>query len=278
MRTSKWFASILGIALVAFGTSALAAISYSWSFDTGCSNSSSPGGTCTKTSSGVTVTAQAWSTTANNGGTNNAMQTAYLRSYGSSGLGATNQDWESASGCASGKDCNEADGTAPEHAVDNNERRDSILFTFSEAIKLTQVTIGWPPSSNDTNDSDITVLAYLPVSGAPDSPALNGQTEAQMTAAGWKLASHNSDVANDSDNTADVNNATYNHNYVSRYWLIGAYNSAFESAGWSTGNDYVKFLALAGTQTTQVPEPSTLLLFGIAAMAGLWRRRQYAHR
>ena len=266
MRTSNRFACILGIALVAFGTSAFAAIS--WNF-TSCLDA-----TCTQTTSTITAKAYAWSTTANNGGTNNAMETAYLRSYGSSGLGVTNKDWESASGCASGKDCNEADGTAPEHAVDNNERQDSILFVFSEAIKLTQVAIGWPASNTTSNDSDITVLAYKGL-GTPTTE-LNGQTTGAMSAAGWKLAGHYADVADETgpNNTADVNAPAYE----SKYWLIGAYNSAFSTAGWSTGNDYVKFLVLAGTQTTQVPEPSTLLLFGIAAMAGLWRRRQYAHR
>jgi len=265
MRTSNRFACILGIALVAFGTSAFAAIS--WNF-TSC-----PDATCTQTTSTITAKAYAWSTTANNGGTNNAMETAYLRSYGSSGLGVTNRDQQVGT-CSSGEDCGEADGTAPEHAVDNNDRQDSILFTFSEAIKLTQVTIGWPASNTTSNDSDITVLAYKGL-GTPTTE-LNGQTTGAMSAAGWKLAGHYSDVADETgpNNTADVNAPAYE----SKYWLIGAYNSAFSTAGWSTGNDYVKFLVLAGTQTTQVPEPSTLLLFGIAAMAGLWRRRQYAHR
>jgi hypothetical protein len=265
MRTSKWFASILGIAVVAFGTSAFAAIS--WNF-TSC-----PDATCTQTTSTITAKAYAWSTTANDsgGGSNNAMETAYLRSYGSSGLGVTNRDQQVGT-CSGDEDCGEADGTAPEHAVDNNDRRDSILFTFSEAIKLTQVAIGWPASNTSSNDSDITVLRYA----GTGTPTLAGQTVAEMVAAGWKLAGHYSDVADETgpNNTADVNAPAYE----SKYWLIGAYNSLFSPTGWTTGNDYVKFLVLAGTQTTQVPEPSTLLLFGIAAMAGLWRRRQYAHR
>ena len=182
----------------------------------------------------------------------------------------TNQDWESASGCASGKDCNEADGTAPEHAVDNNDRYDSILFTFSEAIKLTQVTLGWPPGTPPTNDSDITVLAY---EGAGDPGlTLAGQTFAGMIAAGWKLAGNYSNVAALPGDTANVNAPAYE----SKYWLVGAYNTAFGSAGYSQNDDYFKLLALGGTHATQVPEPSTLLLFGIAAIAGLRRRRHHA--
>lgn len=265
MRTSKRLASLLGIALVAFGPSAFAAIS--WTFSS-CANGAA-GATCSTTTSSVTATAQAWSNTQNNAANtvyDYAMQTAYLRQY-SGGLGVTNQDGVTASPCAASQDCAEADNLAPEHAVDNNQRYDSILFTFSDAINLAQVTIGWP-TSTPPNDSDITVLAYEG-SGAP---ALAGQTFANMSAAGWKLAGNYGDVANLPGNTANVNGTNA---YASKYWLLAAYNPAFgATAGLDTGNDYVKFLTLAGDKPPgRVPEPNALLLFGIAAIAGFWNYR-----
>lgn len=265
MRTSIRLPALLGFMLAVLGAPAFAEIS--WTF-TGCVDGA-VGATCSKTSSGVTATAQAWSNTKNNAANtvfDNSMETAYLRQY-SGGLGITNRDGvTTASPCATGKDCAEADNLSPEHAVDNNQRYDSILFTFSEAIKLTQVTIGWP-TSTPPNDSDITVLAYEG-SGAP---TLDGKTFTDMIAAGWKLAGNYGDVANLPGNTANVNGSM---NYDSKYWLLGAYNSAF-GAGFDTGNDYVKFLTLAGAKPTsgQAPEPNTLLLLGIAVMAGIWSRR-----
>jgi hypothetical protein len=266
MRTSKRLASVLGIALVAFGAPAFAAISWTY---TSCVNGGA-GATCAVTTSGVTATAQAWSNTQNNA-TNTvydyAMQTAYLRQY-SGGLGVTNQDGVVTATCPASQDCAEADNLSPEHSVDNNQRYDSILYTFSDAIALSQVTIGWPAAGTTTLGTDITVLAYEG-SGAP---ALSGQTFAGMSAAGWKLAGNYGDVAGLPGETANVNGANA---YASKYWLLAAYNPAFgATAGLDTGNDYVKFLTLAGDKPPgRVPEPNALLLFGIAAMAGFWNYR-----
>lgn len=45
------------------------------------------------------------------------------------------------------------EGKSPEHAVDNEQRWDAILFSFSEAINLTQIGLSWY-----ANDADISVL------------------------------------------------------------------------------------------------------------------------
>lgn len=267
-RTARQLPALVGLGLALFGMPAVAAIS--WTF-TGCSGISAAGATCAKSSGGITATAQAWSNTKDNG-TNykHSMDVAYLRQY-SGGLGVTNKDGISATShadCTAGKkDCAEADGAVPEHAVDNNQRYDSILFSFSDAIKLAQVVIGWP-TSTPPNDSDITVLAYQG-SGAP---SLAGQTFTQMISAGWKLAGNYANVANMTNNTANVNGT---NGYVSQYWLLAAYNPAFESSasGWTTGDDAVKFLTLAGDRPSRVPEPHALLLMATAAMAGFWTHR-----
>jgi hypothetical protein len=265
MSMSKRFANVLGLALVVFGPPAFAAIS--WTFSA-CANGG-VGATCAVSSGGVTAIAQAWSNTKNNSANtvfDNSMETAYLRQY-SGGLGVTNLDGATAaSNCGTGKDCSEADSLAPEHAVDNNGRYDSILFTFSQAITLAQVVIGWP-TSTPPNDSDISVLAYTG-SGAP---TLDGKTFANMMSitGGWKLAGNYADAANLS--AVNVNGA---NGYTSQYWLLAAYNPNFgTTAGLDTGNDYVKFLTIAGNKPGRVPEPNVLLLFGIAAMAGFWNYR-----
>ncbi len=276
---------MLGAVLLVMGTQAQADIS--WSFG-GNSVSGSAGNTIAKTSGGVTASAQAWSNT-NNGITSGSgaagplgsnslavaasykLETAYLNVYGG-GLGVKNQD---ASGSSSYGDRN--DGSSPEHSVDNNQRYDSVLFSFNSAIDLNSVTVGWSQT-----DSDITVLAYTGTGscvGAGTCTAdMTGKTYAQLASYGWSLIGQ---YANLVTNVAkSVNSA----NVASSYWLIGAANPLV--GGSTDGNtDYVKLLALSGDKVTppctpgtpgcgggngKVPEPGTLLLMG-AGLFGLTR-------
>jgi hypothetical protein len=277
MRTSIVRFAAVAVALVVLVPAARAAIN--WQLTSSCSN---VGGTnfgntrtCTGSDGLTTVAGKAFSNTGDTGGgTNNALQTAFLGSY-SGGFGATNRDGVTAAPpCTSGKDC--AEGTlsttvSPEHAVDNNERYDVVLFTFSDAINLAQVKLGYFP-----DDSDISVLAYTGA-GTPSDLANGTTTYGGLTASlGWTLVGHYSNVKDLPDDTVNLNTSpqALNPNRVSSYWLIGAFNPTVGSdPGWTNGNDYVKLLALWGEKPTNgAPEPGGMALLATTLAALLWAR------
>jgi hypothetical protein len=193
---------------------------------------------------------------------NYTLETAYLNIYGGNGFGVKNQD---ASTWTSSGDYN--DGGSPEHSVDNDQRYDSVLFSFSSAVDLNSVSLGW-----STNDSDISVLRY---DGAGDASNVAGKTYTQLLDAGWKLVSQ---LDTSTNSTKNLDSTT-----GSSYWLIGAANKLLD-ASVDGSKDYVKLLALSGEKYTppctpgtpgcgpgrSVPEPGTLLLMG-AGLFGLSR-------
>jgi len=281
-------------ALLLCGTQAQAEITYySWTFNSPTGESSTLGNTVSKTSgtapNTVTATAQAWSNTNNgtagsvgvngyntDGTVNNTevtainnytLETAYLNVYGG-GLGVKNRDANySSSGTKYNTSGDFLEGASPEHATDNDQRYDSVLFAFNNAIDLNSVTIGWSQT-----DSDISLLAYTGtgscVGTATCTSNLSGKKYADLVNFGWSFIGHYTDLAT---NVAKAVNAG---NVTSSYWLIGALNPLVSTTTFTTGNDYVKILALAGQATSvppdQIPEPGTLLLMG-AGLFGLSR-------
>lgn len=242
---------LVGFLGMLLGSAAQAAIS--WDFTCGsCSNTIVYGNTRSYSGSPAGspgVTASAWANTV--GASNTLIQDAYLGAY-SGGLGVTNRDRLSGGGDA-------GEGTSPEHAMDSNDRYDSILFSFGSAVKLSQVKIGWMAT-----DSDITLLAWT----GSGSPTLAGASYGGLVSSGWTLAGHYSNVV--AGTPRDVNAGSIS----SSYWLIGAYNPTVgSSTGWTTGNDYVKVASLYGSTSNKTPEPgvAALLVFGLFALT--WKRR-----
>ena len=125
-------------------------------------------------------------------------------------MGVRNNDCSGFTNCnsgTSGKDTNE--GNSPEHAIDNNGRTDSILFSFTDKVNLTSFAAGWVQT-----DSDFTVMAYTG-SGTPD---LALQSYSGLLSNGWSLIGNF--LAGSSTGAHDFANNTY-----SSYWLIGALNT-----------------------------------------------------
>jgi hypothetical protein len=260
---------MLGLGLLLTLASAQAGTNWQLTSKTGCSsqvtNPTAYGNSCVfNGSDGTAMTATAWSNTANSAtASNTILQDAYLGVY-SGGLGVANRDGASAS--STDRDSGDNPTQVPEHATDNNQRYDSVLFSFAKSIQLTQIGIGYLAT-----DSDMTVLAYT---GTSVPPPLAGKSYAELTATqGWTLIGHYDNVGTNAPRTVNAAGVT------SSYWLIGAYNPLVGgSTGWTLGNDHVKIASLAGEvpqPPSQVPEPSSLLLLGtaLAGIMGLRRKR-----
>jgi hypothetical protein len=251
---------VVGAAAAGFALPAAAAITTYNLTGAGCSIS---GGSAYNNAQNCTgVSATGWSNTA---GAN--LDSARVKVYGG-GLGLTNKDGPGGPG--GGGDADEADGDAPEHAIDNDQRKDSMLLTFTDSVKLTHAQFGYA-----SGDSDFTVLAFT---GGSCGGSVAGQTYSGLTACGWTLVSH---IVNAGTSLASINNTG---NIASAYWLIGTYISDLANAsktfttsgGAGTADsykDHLKLLAVKGDPNGKVPEPGTLGLLGLAAL-GFWGWRR----
>lgn len=166
---------------------------------------------------------------------------------------------------------------SPDHAMDNNAGKESILLNFQQKVTLSWLDIGWSYS-----DSDMSVLAYT----GTGTPVSASSTYGGLLANGWTLVGQYSNApVSTSTTTPSVNLGT---SVSSSYWLIAAYNSVFggtckdaaTGAACTNGDDYMKLYAVAGNTATPPPpgkvsEPTALLLLG-AGLMGMWglRRRE----
>ena len=163
---------------------------------------------------------------ANTGGTaspssGQTIQSAASTWYSGGGWGIKNAD-ACSSNCVSDYDLNE--GIDPEHSVDNNGRFDMMLLSFTAAVDLDQVKMGWT-----SNDSDITVMAYTGLAPFSAATSLVGLTYTQLLSNGWTAIGNYYNVGTTATNVNPLNK-------TSSYWLVGAYNplAYFGSTGSGT--------------------------------------------
>ena len=246
MKTMKTIGLTSSLILAAFAAGSASAATWTYSSTGPASNA------------GLTATATAFSATNSTTATISAT-TAYY----SGGLGVT----------SSGEVT-----TSPQHAIDNNNAIETVLFSFSDGISgissadkvnLTQVSFGFV-----SGDSDFSVYAYTGSSAAP-TPAGVSYTNLTTVANGWTLVG--------SYNGGAAGTYTFANSVYSSHWLIGAYNGIGVSSGLDTGDDYFKIASVAGNKcptsgtlpagcggggggSSGVPEPGSLLLVGIGLL------------
>jgi hypothetical protein len=282
MNTGKLFHRCMlaaaSIAVVAAINDAHAAV---WTFDRNdCSGDVAVSGiyasvSCTSdTNVPTTLSVRGYADTGSSG----RLEGGYIGVYGDNeaNLGVINKEYNSGTW---GDDSDEED--PPEHAMDNDTRRDSMLLSFGAAVDLGALGFGWTE-----NDSDITLLAYTGL--APFNLAsLASLTYTQLLTSGWSLIGHYENVGS----SVNVNAG----NIAAQYWLVGAYIPALNGNAeidrkceWKYGRqvcedinklDYVKLYSVTGEAPPNlVPEPPSLAVLGAGLMLLIAQRGAFRFR
>ena len=212
--------------------------------------------TCDTKVDGVehTATVSAWSAP----GTGQFGQ-ALLGYYGSYGMGIYGwDDWTHNNG----------------HAVDNRHGTDAFLVNFGSLdVALNTISIGWKDK-----DADISVLRYT----GTGAPSLGAYSVAGLkNARDWDWVGDFSTLAPNSplnfNNSGEIKTASW--------WLVSAYNANYGGLAptrhLDNGNDYFKLVSLGGNvvpvvtpPSSDVPEPGTFALFGVALLGLVAARRR----
>lgn len=175
------------------------------------------------------------------------------------------------------------DPGAPDHSIDSYDYNgcwgddiDMVLLSFSEAVSLDGITIGWAREdyygSNTTRKSDITAVAYTGDVNAGPNIANRSWSDIASDSA-WTFVENLMDAKQNSYHTVDNDG-----NVLSNFWLVGAYNPVFSNTNYSTNNDGFKLAGITTSAASNpppapVPEPSALLLM-LASLGLLVRKRQ----
>ncbi len=158
-----------------------------------------------------------------------------------------------------------------QHAIDNSGAFESLLLKFQSAVNLSSLTIGFPGAGTANNSVSDATLLYYKGSGDPTT-AMLGKTYAQLVSSGnWGYVN----VLDISGSTcgAVTDCAMVATAAAAQYWMIGAFISTIgnNAAISDNVNDYIKVRSIT---TTQVPEPGTVALFGVAGAALVASRRR----
>ena len=175
----------------------------------------------------------------------------------------------------------------PAHALGNSGNTEAVLMSFSQAVALSSLNLGYVCTSTtngtscDSHGANVSIFAYTGT-GTPtalSNVAANGMPSTAGTQAsnGWTLVGNYAGLQGGA-NAVDASGIT------SSWFLVSAYNTAFGTssangnASWlSEGTDYFKIYSVAGSTaptTKKTPEPGSLALAGVALLGAAWTRRR----
>lgn len=214
----------------------------------------------------------AWSTTNQADDGNEYWQDAQLMKY-SGGFGVTNRDGVKNQGSTSPQDPNEVASNVPEHAIDNNDKVDGVLYTFTRNIALQSLMLGYR-----NTDADLAVFRFA---GTGIPPQLSTTTAGGLISAGWEHVGNYADVGTSSTLCLagkNADNSCKTSAAASSWWLVTAYNPTYAkgpaNSALTAGNDYFKLLTVSGD--IKVSEPAALALAGLGLFGVLATRRKRA--
>jgi hypothetical protein len=228
-------------------------------------NSYSFGSSVSSTGTGPSFSISAYGTQSVS--TTAQLQKAWVGNYGGNGFGVTSQS----PGELTAGNMPDTAGPNYQHALDNTQAYESLLFSFASAVTVNGLSIGFKGA-----DADATVLEYTG-SGDPTASLTLAATGgyAGLLANGWKLVGNILDMSTSTSNPDNFNSLTTSGSVASKYWMVGAYipNIGTNGAGDSNIDSFkVNGISLVGASS--VPEPGSIALLGIAGAAlALSRRR-----
>jgi PEP-CTERM motif len=154
-------------------------------------------------------------------------------------------------------------GGSPGHAIDSQNRDyDMLLLSFSQAVALNYIDLGW--LYNGTSSSDVSILS----GSSPLSVGATSTWASLLTAGnGWTSVGNYNNVGLSETlvNTGGL---------ASQYWLIGAYNPLLGAIA-NNDNTFEAF-KLHSVKISKVPEPNAILLLSLGLL-GLVAIRRHAY-
>ncbi len=171
----------------------------------------------------------------------------------------------------------ERNGGSDPHAIDNMGYwydTDMVLFSFSEEVSLDSAQFSY--ALNSGNDQEVSILGLS---------SIDGLTGGNST---WTQIANNYGVAGTAGSfSIDMNNGIYNSSFTTtdtaKYWLVGAYNSAFAYVdNFTDRNDAFKIASIGFSKVASDPNntpdpvnaPSSFAFFLLAGGFAAWRKKQ----